>query len=620
MNTYARLLRYVAPYWKRVVLLLVTITVFAALSGVSLTLITPFLKILLYTEQTPRAGAVERDEPGNVSTTQGIPLPSGLERLKDSLQDRFEAFVYTGDRRDSLYRFLKILLFLVLLKNLFGYAQTYLTEYLEQKVLYRIRRDVYAHIQNLPLSYFDREKTGHIISRITNDVTLLRGAVIGVVSSVIRNSLMTMIAILIILLVSWPLTLLSLVVIPLNVGLMGLIGKRLKRRSHRAQEGIADMTAILEESITGIRVVKAFNQEDFEKGRFDRYSLRHLVQYIKMQMWGALSSPTSELLGTASMIVILWYGGSLVFEGQLAPENLFLFVGAMLWVITPVKNLSKLNTVIQQCRSAAERVFVLLDVPAEPLDGPGRSAVFRESISYENVDFEYVSGEPVLRGVSFTVRPGEVVAVVGPSGAGKSTLVDLLPRFYTPKSGSIRIDGVDIQEMSLRSLRSLMGIVTQDTILFNDSVRNNIAYGQEDRALGGVVEAAKMANAHRFIERLPRGYDTVIGDRGTQLSGGQRQRLASARALLSDPEIVIFDEATSALDTESEMLVQEAIERLLEGRTTIVIAHRLSTIQNADKILVMEDGHLKERGTHSELLHRNGIYRRLYDLQFGLAG
>jgi subfamily B ATP-binding cassette protein MsbA len=594
--------------------------VFAALSGVSLTLITPFLKILLYGEREATITAVADESTAPVSSTQGIPLPQGAERIKDSLQEKFEAFVYTDSRKDSLYRFCKILLLLVLLKNLFGYAQTYLTEYLEQKVLYRIRRDVYAHIQSLPLSFFDREKTGHIISRITNDVNLLRGAVIGVVASIIRNTLMTMIAILIILMVSWPLTLLSLIVIPLNVGLMGLIGRQLKKRSHRAQEGMADMTAILEESITGIRVVKAFNQGDFEKKRFDRYSVRHLRQYIKMQMWGALSSPTSELLGTLSMIVILWYGGSQVFDGKLAPENLFLFVGAMLWVITPVKNLSKLNTVIQQCRAAAERVFVMLDLERERLDAPGRDAVFRQSISYNDVDFEYNPGEPVLSGVSFSVAPGEAVAIVGPSGAGKSTMVDLIPRFYTPRSGSITIDGVDIQEMGLRSLRSLMGIVTQDTILFNDTVRNNIAYGMEDRPLEDVIESAKMANAHPFIENLPKGYDTIIGDRGTQLSGGQRQRLAIARALLCDPEILIFDEATSALDTQSEMLVQEAIERLLKGRTTFVIAHRLSTIQNADKILVIEDGRLKERGTHSELLHQNGIYRRLYDLQFGLAG
>lgn len=619
MNTYARLLKYVLPYWKRVILLFFTITAFASLSGVSLTLILPFLNVLLYEEKTHSAQNVELNEPEAVRSSQGIPLPTGLERFKNSAQGIFESYMYSGDRRNRLYRFCFVIVLLMLVKSIFGYLQTYITEYLEQKVLYRIRQDVYGHVQRLPLSFFDKEKTGHIISRITNDVTQLRGAVVGVAASIIRNCLMTFIAVLIILLVSWKLSLLTFAVIPVNVVLVGIIGRKLKKRSFRAQEGMADMTANLEESITGIRVVKAFNQGDFEKKRFDRFSLRHQVQYIKMKLWGALSSPSSELLSTISVVIILWYGGKLVLEGQIPPENLVLFVGAMMWVVTPVKNLSKLNNVVQQSLASAQRVFALLDVAGEPLDVDGKAVTFKESIKFESVDFEYVPEKPVLQGVSFNVRVGEVVAIVGPSGAGKTTLVDLIPRFYRPTAGKITIDGTDINEVGLRSLRSLMGIVTQDTILFNDTVKNNIAYGLEECSLDTVITAARTANAHEFIESLPDGYATLIGDRGAQLSGGQRQRVAIARALLRDPEILIFDEATSALDTESEMLVQEAIDRLLKGRTTFVIAHRLSTIQNADKIFVLEDGTLKERGTHTELMDLDGVYKRLYDLQFGLA-
>jgi subfamily B ATP-binding cassette protein MsbA len=610
MKTYRRLLAYVRPYWPRMLVLSLTIALFASLSGVSLTLIPPFLRVIL-----------ERDVPTAAAPddgSEGLPLPKFIEEIRLDVKASFEGWMYAGDANERLARFIWLLIALMIAKNIFGYVQTYFTEYLEQRVLYRIRRDVYAHILDLPLSYFDRERAGHLISKVTNDVSMLRGAVIGVAASVLRNALMTLLALSILLSVSWRLTLLVFAIVPLNVVLINWVGKKLKRRSRRAQEGMADMTANLEETIAGVRVVKAFDTRAHEQERFGRHSYRHMMHYVKMQMYGALSAPTSELLGTVSFAVVLWYGGQRVIDGGLPAENLVMFVAAMLFVVSPLKNLSRLSTVVQQATASAQRVFDLLDVAKDDESKGDRVATFSDQVRFENVSFEYVAGETVLRDVSFTAKKGEVVAIVGSSGAGKTTLVDLIPRFYTPAAGSITLDGVDTRTYSLASLRALMGIVTQETILFNDSIYNNIAYGSP-KATEAIEQAARAANAHDFIVGFPDGYGTVVGDRGAQLSGGQRQRLAIARAILRDPAILIFDEATSALDSESERLVQEAMDRLFAGRTTFVIAHRLSTIRHANKILVLERGRLTEHGTHSELMTKNGTYHRLYQLQFGHA-
>jgi subfamily B ATP-binding cassette protein MsbA len=618
MNTYLRLLKYVLPHWRKLLLLLVTVVLFASLSGVSLTLIHPFLKIVLYGDEGIRGADAPQASAGSV---EGIPLPETVEKIKNAAQAWFEARMYAGDARARLLRFCVILVVLFFVKNIFGYLQTYLTVFLEQQVLSRVRNDVYGHIQNLPMSYFSREKAGHIISRLTNDVSMLQGAVIGVAASVVRNGFMTLTGLLVVLMVSWKLSVLTLIVLPINLALVELIGRKLKKRSYRTQEGMADMTAVLGETISGIRVVKAFNMGDYERRRFEGYNLRYIRQYLKMKLWGAVLSPTSELLGTLSIVAILFYGGNLVLSGRLTPENLILFVGAMIWVVTPVKNLSKLNSAIQESLACANRVFSIMEIETEPVDVSGARRISGriEEIRFDSVAFEYVPGRPVLRDISFSVRRGEVIALVGPSGAGKTTLVDLIPRFYDPTAGRILVDGSDIREIDLKSLRSMTGMVTQEVILFNDTVRNNIAYGAQDSGDDRVVAAAKAANAHDFIMEMPKGYDTMIGERGTRLSGGQRQRLSIARAILRNPEILIFDEATSALDTESEILVQEAIDRLLEGRTTFVIAHRLSTVQSANRILVLDDGEIREIGTHAELMGSNGVYRRLYDLQFGLV-
>lgn len=612
-GTYLRLLGYLVPFWHRMAFLILCTVAYACLSGVQLGLIPPFLHIVFEQHELDAAKTTA------AAPDHGIPLPSILERLKNGVVHWVKARLYEGRPIIRLERFCVIFLVLMLMKNVFFYVSTYMTISLEQSVLFRVRNDLYGKMQTLPLAFFSQQKTGHLISRITNDVTNLRGIVVGSLASIIQNGLMAVIAMAIVFLTSWKLALLTVVLVPFNILLIGVISRKLRKGSRRAQERMADMTAVLQETISGVRVVKAFGMEEFEKKKFHFFNLKYFKEYLKMRRYAELASPTSETLGTLASVVILWYGGRLVIRENLDPANLLLFIVAMLWVISPIKGLSKLNSVIQEGLASGDRVFQIIDVKSEAEDaGTVEIDGFHDQIRYENVTFSYGRGGDVLRDVSFSIRRGEVVAIVGPSGSGKSTIADLLPRFYRPTAGRITIDGTDISEVKLRSLRSLMGIVTQETILFNDTIYNNIAYGMENCPEAEVVSAARAANAHEFITAMPKGYETVIGDRGAQLSGGQRQRIAIARALLKNPQILILDEATSSLDIESEALVQEAIDRLVRGRTNLVIAHRLSTIRNADTIIVVEEGKIRQIGTHEELIREDGIYRKLYHMQIGV--
>ncbi|MGB5105907.1 MAG: ABC transporter ATP-binding protein, partial [Candidatus Zixiibacteriota bacterium] len=397
------------------------------------------------------------------------------------------------------------------------------------------------------------------------------------------------------------------------------VGKLIRRYSLRAQEAISEVSTTLEETINAIRIVRAYAAEPFEIKKFNERTRNYFRTMLKINRVRLISGPINELLGVTAVVIVLWWGGRAVLSaGALQPNDLMLYILAMFSIINPAKSVSSLHVKLNEGMASAQRIFDLLDVQprvVEP-ERPIEIASFEREIVFDNVGFEYNEGEPVLQDISFKVKKGQIIALVGPSGSGKSTLVDLLCRFDDPGVGAIKIDGHNLRDLSMSSLRGLLGVVTQETILFNDSIRNNIAYPETDKDDGRLQRAAKAANAYNFVMEMPNQFDTVIGNRGMMVSGGERQRLAIARALMKDPEILIFDEATSALDTESERLVQEAIDRLMAGRTAIVIAHRLSTILHADLILVLKDGRVVERGRHDELLRVGGVYRRLYDMQF----
>jgi subfamily B ATP-binding cassette protein MsbA len=472
----------------------------------------------------------------------------------------------------------------------------------------------------LPLGYFQRTKTGQIISRVLSDTDQTKLLITEVVTRTLQNLALIIATIVALYTYSPRLTFVALVIAPLLTLALQPILRKLRKAHRRLRGDYGEITSVLQEVVSGVRLVKSFRGEPYEDRRFMEASHRFSSGMVRINRIGSLSQPMTEMIGTSVAVLILWIGAREVLtsvQGAMDGATLITFMILVMRLLPPFKQLSQAPTIAQQSLASAERLFEVIDMPTETQVDRGTREVtgLRDSLTFDKVSFAY-DDEPVLRDVSFVARRGEVVALVGASGAGKSTLVDLIPRFYEVTAGSVRLDGMDTREIRLESLRGLTGIVSQDTVLFNDTVRNNIAYGASERFTDAQVEgAARAANAHQFITELPQGYDTVLGERGTRLSGGQRQRLAIARALLTDPPILILDEATSALDTESERLVQEAIDRLLAGRTVFVIAHRLSTVVHADQILVLDRGEIIERGTHAELLARRGTYHRLHDAQ-----
>ncbi len=631
MRTYLRVLRLVRPYLPQVLVSMTFMAVFSLLSGLSIVMLAPFLDALFapenatFTVATPAAPAVAPADSlaaaaaevgGRVRQLQESFSMSGL---RDSLQGTLNGWLLHGSKAESLWRIVVVFFCLMLLKNVAGYLQAVFTDYVQLSLIRDLRNRLYERFTELPLAFYHRHRAGELISRATNDVLVVNRSVNVSFTNTARDPLLVVVYLGLAVLLSWKLTLVALILLPLSLAIIVRIGKTLRRYSRRQQEKMAVLTSRLQETIAGIRVVKAFTNEPAENARFRAESQMLFRDLFKIARAQQISSPLTEQLSVLVGLFILWYGGRQVLAGgELPPQLFMLFLFCIFSLGKPIKALSQVNNAVQEGIAAAERVFAILDEPQTVIEKPDAAVLdaVRGEVELRGVRFRYDTGEEVLRGVDLHVRPGEVVALVGPSGAGKSTLIDLIPRFYEPTEGAVLVDGRDVRDVTLASLRGAMGLVTQEVILFNDTVRNNIAYGMASARQEEVEAAARAANALDFIRQLPRGFDTVIGDRGLKLSGGQRQRLSIARAILKNPPILILDEATSALDTESELLVQQAIDRLVRNRTTIVIAHRLSTIQNADRICVLQAGRIVQTGSHVELLARGGPYRQLYDLQF----
>ena len=631
IHIYLRLLRYLRPYWRRAVLAFGAILCYAVLSGASLTLLVPFLDNLFQaggaapaTEQPalpaselPARPSLAEEKVGEALARQ-LPALQGARGWAEHRLASVRAWLDQGDAFARLRRLVGLIVLVFLLKNLFGYLDPYLVNWLEQRCLFDLRQDLCRVLQQQPLGWISRQKSGELISRVVNDVNMLRGAIIGATATIVREGLMILIFLAFLLVLNWRLALAALLIVPVNAWLMRRLGKLLQRDSTRIQVRMGDMAGHLQETISGARVVKAFGREEAEIARFRRFNWDYFRSYVRLRALGALNAPLSEMLSTLAVVFIVAYGGHHVLAGRMGASQLILFLVAAISLVGPLRKVSELNQMLQDGYTAGRRVFGLLDEVGEAtlLASGAEPGPLAEAIRFAGVGFAYEPGRPVLAGIDLELRRGEVVALVGPSGSGKSTLADLLARLREPTEGVIAMDGRDIREFSLRGWRAKLGIVTQDVLLFNDSIRGNIAYGRPEASQAEIEAAARAARAHDFILAAAQGYDTVIGERGLQLSGGERQRLAIARAILRDPEILIFDEATSALDNESERLVQEAIERLMAGRTTLVIAHRLSTVQGAHRIVTLAEGRIVEQGRHAELLAAGGLYKQLYELQF----
>ena len=541
-----------------------------------------------------------------------------------TLNERFKyianQLILQGSQLNSLRRLCLIIFSVFLFKNIFLYIKNILVSYVQFSLIVRIRNRLYRHIHTLSMSYFNREKSGELASVMMNDVNVMQNAFTTTFQKLLVEPLNILFFGAILFIIDWKLSLVALLILPLAGFLYVSVGVSIRRKSKRIQEKIASIMHILTEALYSIRVIKAFATKHHEIQKFETEGNRYFHLLFRRAKLNNLATPINEIIGVLIGVILLWYGGMQVIQTEtLTSEDFLRFILVLFAMLAPIKTLGTVNITIQNSLAAAERVFKVIDSKPDINDKPGAKEIesFSEEIRFDNVSFDY--GEksvPVLKNVSFSISKGSVVALVGSSGAGKSTIADLIPRFYDTTSGSVNIDGEDIREYKLSNLRKMMGIVSQEVILFNDTVKNNISYGQPETKETDIISAAKSANAMEFIDSLPEGLDTVIGERGIKLSGGQKQRLSIARAIIKNPPVLILDEATSSLDSESEKLVQQAIEQLMKDRTVLIIAHRLSTVRNVDEIIVLEKGQVVEMGNHETLIKKGQTYHKLYTNQF----
>ncbi|WP_372756611.1 ABC transporter ATP-binding protein [Mariniflexile sp.] len=606
MNQFLNILKYAKPYKKYALGHIISNVLYALFGALSFVALIPMLDILFEQKDT--------------TEVMVKPVYNGIASLKDYYKDflSYQVNLYAeNDPQKALLMVVSLIIALFLLKNIFGYLANYFMVFLRNGVVRDLRNKVYKKTVELPLSFFSEQKKGDIMSRVTNDISTLEYSMLPVLELIAREPLSIIFTLTMMVILSLKLTIFVFIFIPVSGIIISRIGKSLKRKSDRVQKEQGVILSILEETLTGLRIIKGFNAEDKFNNKFEESSKRSYNFSNKLYNRQNLASPTSEFLGILVISILLWYGGQLVLvDNSLDGSSFIAYMGLAYNIMVPAKAISRGLYNIKQGDAAAERIQEIIDTP-NPLKDKKDAITktgFDSEIVFENISFKYEK-ENVLKNFSLTIPKGKTVALVGQSGSGKSTIANLITRFYDVNEGSILIDGINIKDLSTKSLRQQLGIVTQDAILFNDSIKNNLKLGKDDATDEEVIEALKIANAWEFVSQLPNGIETNIGDAGNKLSGGQKQRLSIARAVLKSPPIMVLDEATSALDTESERLVQVALENMMKNRTSIVIAHRLSTIQNADEIVVLNKGEIVEKGKHSDLIIKNGVYKKLVEMQ-----